>query len=124
MREISGLGINYYFDFEKLDVYQLAEDFANLVLSIILKFPLDARKTVGYQLGKAALSLCLNIAEGSVYSKKQFSHYIDIARGSALECMSCLRIALKQKHVSQEEFDKLAKMLVQISKMFPVLKNL
>jgi len=53
------------FNFEKLDVWQKAIDFANLVYATTQTFPADERFGLTNQMRRAAVSISSNIAEGS-----------------------------------------------------------
>jgi four helix bundle protein len=65
----------------------------------------------------------LNIAEGSARTKKDFSRFVDMARGSIFECVTILRISLQQDLVNEGEFNDLRAGLVEISKMLSGLKR-
>ena len=97
------------FSFENLDVYNKA------VAS--LTFGLTS------QLRRAAVSIPLNISEGSARSKKDFSRFIDMARGSIFECVTALRISLKQRYLDQKKFVDLEDRLTDLSKMLSGLKS-
>ena len=53
-------------NFEKLQVYKLAERLADDIWAIVGKWNIFARDTVGKQLVKAADGIGANIAEGTV----------------------------------------------------------
>ncbi len=70
------------------------------------------------QIKRAAISVSLNIAEGSAKkSKIDFRRFIQISRGSLNEVVTCLYIAKNQKYISKEAFDKTYQRCEQISKM-------
>lgn len=74
------------FHFQKLDVYRCAIAF--LPMAYGLAEQLDGE--MANQLRRAALSIGLNIAEGTGrYDRDQRKHFV-IARGSALECGAIL----------------------------------
>jgi four helix bundle protein len=75
--------------FQRLDVYRCAIQF------LVLSTSLAGRVPRGYaelsdQLRRAALSVPLNIAEGSGKGDRDAARYYRIARGSALECVAIL----------------------------------
>ena len=90
------------FNFEKLDVYKKSGDFVNHIYSITKKFPQEETFALTSQLRRAAVSILLNIAEGSARSKKDFSRFIDIARGSVFECVAILQICLQQDYIDEK----------------------
>jgi four helix bundle protein len=111
------------FNFENLDVYNEAVDFVNDVYSLTKTFPKDEMFGLTSQLRRAAVSIPLNISEGTARSKKDFSRFIDIARGSIFECVAALRISLKQCYLNQKKFIDLEDKLTDLSKMLSGLKN-
>jgi four helix bundle protein len=77
------------FGFQRLDVYRCAVQF--LALTVRLEKCLPA----GYgnlsdQLRRAALSVPLNVAEGSGKTERDARRFYSFARGSALECAAIL----------------------------------
>jgi four helix bundle protein len=60
------------------------------------------------QIRRAAVSCMSNIAEGfSRKSDRDFAHFLDIARGSAIEVQSLLYVALDVGHIPSDEFSRL-----------------
>jgi len=57
------------FNFEKLDVYNKANEFVNDIYLLIKTFPEDEMFGLASQLRRAAVSISLNIAEGSARTK-------------------------------------------------------
>src|SRR5438876_922424 len=77
------------FNFEKLDVWRKAIDFAGLIYSETRSFPLEERFGLTNQLRRAAISVSSNIAEGSSRSSKSdFARFVEIATGSVFEVVS------------------------------------
>lgn len=111
------------FNFEKLDVYKKSNDFVSQVYSLTKNFPKEETFGLTSQLRRAAVSISLNVAEGSARSKKDFSRFIDMARGSIFECVTILQISLKQNYVEESKFEQLEDHLVEISKMLSGLKR-
>jgi four helix bundle protein len=109
------------FLFEKLDVYQKAVDLAEKVETLCENISKGNFHIVD-QLRRAALSISLNIAEGSGRwhsgDKKQF--YL-IVRGSAYECVPILDLIHRKKLIDGKvhenlkgEVDVIAKMLTKL----------
>ena len=70
------------FKFEKLDVWQKAIDFADLVYSKTKSFPVDERFGLTNQMRRAAVSISSNIAEGSArISDADFARFVEIPAG-------------------------------------------
>ena len=81
-------------NFERLQVYQLAEQLADDIWTIVVKWNVFARDTVGKQLVKAVDSIGANIAEGT--GRGTFvdnRRFVRIARASLNETQHWLRRA-------------------------------
>ena len=77
------------FGFQRLDAYQAAIMFLGLVSKLAPRIPRGHANLVD-QLRRAALSVPLNIAEGSGKFSRDSARFYAIARGSALECAAIL----------------------------------
>jgi four helix bundle protein len=75
------------------------------------------------QLTRAAVSISLNIAEGSSRTKKEFRHFLDIARGSCYECVAILTITKNQLYISEKEYKQLYGELNILTKKINALKS-
>jgi len=56
---------DFVFDFEKLDVYQLALKFVHKLITLVKKLPPELRLSLGNNVIRAGMSILNNIAEGS-----------------------------------------------------------
>ena len=93
------------FNFEKLDVWQKAIDFADLIYSDTRPFPPEERFGLTGQLRRAAVSISSNIAEGSSRSSKSdFARLVEIATGSVFEVVSQAFIARRQTFFAKKSF--------------------
>ncbi len=103
------------YSFRKLVVWKLGMDLVNRVYDLTKRFPSDEKFALTSQLRRAAMSIPLNIAEGSNRrTKKDFASFVRIALGSLMEVMTCLEISLSQKYVSAQkhhDFEKLIQKL-------------
>ena len=115
--------IKLQFNFEKLSVYKKSNEFVNEIYLLTKKYPREEMFGLISQLRRAAVSISLNIAEGSARTKKDFSRFIDMARGSIFECITILEISLNQDYVDKIRFDEFKKKLIEISKMLSGLKS-
>ena len=111
------------FNFEQLDVYEKSIDFVNKVYLTTQNYPKEEMFGLTGQFRRAAVSISLNIAEGSARTKKDFSRFVDMARGSVFECVTVLRISEKLNYIGDVNFKELKDRLVEISKMLSGLKR-
>ena len=78
-----------YFDHERLTVYKRATQFATWSTRLLDEGTGSAG--LRNQLERASVSIALNIAEGNGKTmKRDRTRFLEIARGSALECAACL----------------------------------
>ncbi|MBL7132332.1 MAG: four helix bundle protein [Candidatus Omnitrophica bacterium] len=106
------------FDFEKLDIYKKAINFATNIYKITKDFPNKEIYGLVSQLRRAAVSISANIAEGNGrYNKGEFTQYLRIARGSIYECIPLLEISLKEEYIIKSGFDRLIADCNELAKM-------
>ena len=77
------------FGFQRLDAYKAAVRFLGVASNLVTKIP-RGNAVLSDQLRRAALSVPLNIAEGSGKFSRDAVRFYSIARGSALECAAIL----------------------------------
>jgi four helix bundle protein len=113
------------FPYENLEVYKKAYA-ANQLIYRFLK----ANKSIpGYakdQLGRASLSIILNIAEGSAkFSNKDRKNFYVTARGSVFECAALIAILCDEGEITNEIKTELNSSYEETSKMlFTMIKKL
>ena len=93
------------FDHEKLRAYQESLRFVAWAEPVLET--LTGKTAARDQLDRASTSVVLNIAEGNgKRSSPDRCRYLDIARGSALECAACLDVLVaKQKLEAKQAFE-------------------
>jgi four helix bundle protein len=105
-----------YFDHEKLDVYQESIAFCGWVGELLGQ--ISAKAAAKDQLDRASTSLPLNIAEGNgKFSTVDRARFLEIARGSALECAACLDVLAMRKLVAPQRILPAKERLVRIVNM-------
>jgi four helix bundle protein len=88
-------------NFEKLRVYQLAEELADAIWEIASKRDSFNRDSIGRQIVKSADSVGANIAEGvGRYGTQDNKRFVYFARGSLYETKHWLRRAFKRNLLS------------------------
>jgi len=112
------------FNFEKLEVWQKAIDFADLIYTETRAFPPDERFGLTNQLRRAAVSISSNIAEGSSRSSKSdFARFVEIATGSVFEVVSQPFIAQRQSFLSEDQFREIYADAEELSRMLSGLRK-
>ena len=112
------------FNFEKLDVWKKAIDFADLIYNETRAFPAEERFGLTNQLRRSAVSVSSNIAEGSSRSSKnEFARFAEIAAGSVFEVVSQAFIARRQSFLSEEQFREVHSDADELSRMLSGLRK-
>ena len=113
-------------NFESLRVYQLSELLADQIWTIVMKWNVFARDTIGKQLVKAADSIGANIAEGT--GRGTFvdnRRFVRIARGSLNETQHFLRRAYKRQLLDDKEIRVLRPLIDELApKLNAYLKSI
>ena len=82
------------FQFEKLDVYHVAMEYYSLARGMIKALPFDYMEEK-QQLRRAALSIVLNICEGSgEFSKREHTRFLRMSLRSTCECAGLNKIII------------------------------
>jgi four helix bundle protein len=114
----------HMYKFEKLDVWQKAIEFADLVYTVTNRFPPDERFGLTSQMRRAAVSVSSNIAEGcSRNSGADFARFIEIATGSLFETVSQLFIAQRRGYLAEGVFEELYAAAEKQGKMLSGLRS-
>ncbi len=105
--------------FKDLIVWQKSMALAQSVYGVSRILPFEERQGIVSQVQRAVVSIPSNIAEGSKRgSRKEFAHFLRIARGSAAELETQLLIIRAVYTINVEEQLSL---LVEVQKMLEVL---
>ena len=108
-------------DFEKLAVWKRGCRFA---VSLYEKIKNCKDPGLYSQMTRAAVSIPSNIAEGAERkTRKDFVHFLYIAKGSAAELRTQLYIAAELKIISKEDMQMLIRECKELSKMLKGLIN-
>jgi four helix bundle protein len=91
------------YKFEKLEVWQLAVEYFDLVYQIAEQLPKNEEYNLRSQIIRAATSIALNIAEGSTgQSDAEQSRFLSMALRSLIETVACLHLVKRRNYVSAE----------------------
>jgi len=112
------------FNFEKLEVWQKAIQFADLVYRLTKTFPDDERFGLTSQMRRAAVSISSNIAEGtSRHSRDDYARFLEIAAGSVFEVVSQSFISRNLGLVNEDDFRALYSAAEEQSRMLSGLRR-
>jgi four helix bundle protein len=96
------------FRFEGLEIYNDSIEYIDKVYRIADgRFPLHEKYILTQQAIRAVNSIALNIAEGSSRGNKDFNRFLGIAIGSLFETVTCFKIALKRKYITEEKYKEI-----------------
>jgi four helix bundle protein len=103
--------------FEDLAVWQEARQLVDAIYATSRQRAFSQDFGLRDQIRRAAISTMSNITEGFERgSRKEFVHFLNIAKGSNGEVRSQLHVALAQKYVSEKEFTALSEAAFLLSR--------
>ncbi|MBY5950690.1 four helix bundle protein [Algoriphagus sp. NF] len=95
------------FKFENLLIWQKAMDLAESIQSLSKNFTKAEVYNLTSQINRAADSIALNIAEGSILqSNPEQSKFLGYAIRSIAEVVTCLHKAKRRAYISENDFKK------------------
>jgi len=105
--------------YRDLVVWQKSMEFANAVIDLTEKLDTDRKHfRLVEQIEAAATSVPMNIAEGKGrYSRKEFKHFLFIARGSLYETMTLLELFKMRGWAQPASYQPLEQQSDEIAKM-------
>ena len=110
---------NNIFAFKELLVWQKAIDFANEVIELTEKLNTSGKHyRLIEQIESASASVPQNIAEGKGrFSKKEFTHFLYIARGSLYETITLLNLFEMRSWITKKDLTELEVSAYEIASM-------
>ena len=112
------------FNFEKLETWHEAIEFADMVYSLTRKFPDEERFGLTNQMRRAAVSISSNIAEGcSRSSRVDYARFVEIASGSLYEVVSQARVGRNQGFLTEREYNDIYHAAEKQSRMLSGLRR-
>src|SRR5215471_6195157 len=104
MSEPLNQNLSYMFlrlNHQKLNVYNISREFVSECYRLTTKLPIEEKFGMTSQIRRAALSVHLNIAEGSSRkSPAERKRYYEVARGSIVEIDAILDLASDLKYLA------------------------
>ncbi|MEM9118716.1 MAG: four helix bundle protein [Cyanobacteria bacterium P01_F01_bin.56] len=115
--------------FEDLRVWQQGIELVKQIYRLTREGALSKDFGLRDQLQRASVSIPTNIAEGfERSSRKEYVHFLNIAKGSTGEVRSLLRVALEIDYINATQHHTLHKQALDLSRMLATqirtLKNL
>ena len=111
--------------FENLNVWKRAVDYTSMIHELTRNFRNKEKFILTSQIKRAADSIALNIAEGSLgQTNPEFSRFLSYSIHSAAEVVTCLYIAKRRDLIQDEDFQKLyeeATSLIKVNVISPWL---
>ena len=105
------------FDHDRLDVYRLSIQYVALAFETANSLR-GIHRHARDQWVRAAQSIPLNVAEGNgKRSRKDRARFLDISRGSALECAAIQDVLVVSRGISEETNAELKSLLLRIVAM-------
>lgn len=109
------------FPHERLDVHRAALEFVGIAQEIVASLP-PGRRELADQLDRAALSIVLNVAEGSgEHSRREKARFYRIAGRSAAECSAILDVGLRLQAFSADHGSRGNRLLRRIGARLTVM---
>jgi len=103
-------------DFKKIRAWQFADDLTFEIYHVTGSFPKHELYGLTSQIRRSSSSVPANIAEGaSRASKKEYLHFLNIARGSLAETEYFLHLTNRLKYLSKTEYESLTERLNQVA---------
>jgi len=98
-------------------------DLTVLVYRLSQSFPTNEMYRLVSQMTRSAASVPANIAEGHARgSRRDYSHFLSIAKGSLMETETYLMLSVRLKYLSKEEVTSALNSVTEISKMITALR--
>lgn len=97
------------FKFEKLIIWQDSMTFGETIFNVSANFPAEEKFNLISQIRRAADSIALNIAEGSIpQSNPEFKRFLSYSIRSIAEVVTCLYKAKNRSHIPKEKLNELS----------------
>jgi four helix bundle protein len=107
-----------------LEVYKFSYELTLETYRVTRHFPDSERYNLISQIRRAAISVHMNIAEGSSRkSEVERKRYYEIARGSVIEIDTALDIAFGLEYILEDQVQKLGETIIKSFKLLTGLIN-
>ncbi|MBS3130919.1 four helix bundle protein [Candidatus Woesearchaeota archaeon] len=112
--------------YKNMEIFKLGYGFCLEVYKILDNLPEKEKDNLTSQLRRAATSIPVNIAEGSVKkSYREFLNFLNYSYGSCKEIDVLLMMCYDLGYINKKEYDKIFSKLDELmAKLFSFMKNI
>ena len=104
--------------YRDLIVWQKSMDMVTLIYKLVLELPENEKYGLTSQIKRSAISIPSNIAEGYGRNyRKDYSRFLQIARGSLFENQTQLEIAVNLDFIKVEDLEEIKELSIEVEKM-------
>ena len=112
------------FRFREFPVYSDAQEFLKFCFDKTRSTGIESIRSLVSQIQRAAISIVLNIAEGSaLQSDAEFRRFLGIALRSVYEVVAAFEIALELGKIKRTEFDEVKEKAEELAKQLSAFRN-
>ena len=105
-------------------VWQKPMDLAVVVYGLTRKFPKEETYRLVGQVTRAVASVPANIAEGYARAtRKDYAHFLAIAKGSLMEAETFLMLAVRLGYVGKGDAGPTLELITEVSKMLTAIRR-
>lgn len=110
--------------FTDIEAWQKARELTFEIYEVTKRAPFSRDFELRRQIRDACVSVMSNIAEGfDRNGTGEFIQFLSIAKGSAAEVVSQLYVAMDQKYIAEEEFERLSSLATQAGRKIGALMS-
>jgi len=110
--------------FTDIEAWQKARKLTFEIYEVTKRAPFSRDLELRGQIRDASVSVMSNIAEGfDRNGTAEFIHFLSIAKGSAAEVASQLYVALDQKYITKDEFERLSALATEVGRKIGALMS-
>lgn len=107
-----------------LIVWQKSMLLVEQVYALTRSFPDDERFRLVNQTTRAAVSIPANLAEGHARgTRREYAHFVAIARGSLMELETCVMIAHRLGYAHETQLQDSLSLIAELSRMLTALRK-
>ena len=110
-------------DFRTLHIWEESINLTTVIYDLVKVLPTEERYGLKSQITRSSVSIPSNIAEGCSRSNKEFTHYLNIALGSAFELETQLIISGRIGLVEDEIIKNVRSQLNSLQKIINAFRN-